>query len=338
MLEARALRHEYGGRVVLDLAHFAVPRGAMVAIVGHNGSGKSTLLRLLALLERPSAGEVWLDGQPALRTAAARRRVTLVEQRPVLLHGSVRDNLAYGLTARGIGGGVARQIVETAAERLGIAALLERRRHELSDGEVQRVAVARALALRPEVLLLDEPTSSADRAAAQALFRALEAERRDRGAEALTICLASHQLEEAYRWADDIRALAEGRLSPVTPENLFRVDLPSGGPATKHARVGAVEIAVVTDRSGPAILAVPPTDIFVSTGSFPGASARNVFPGRVTRIARPRPAGAEVHVAADIGGGVELIAVITEEAARELALAPGMPVVYAFKASAVRVF
>src|SRR5439155_1544617 len=77
--------------------------------------------------------------------------------------------------------------------------------------------------LEPDVLLLDEPASSADRAAAQTLYRALAEERARRP---LGVCLASHQLEDAYRWADDVRALAEGRLSPVTPENLFRVDLP----------------------------------------------------------------------------------------------------------------
>src|SRR5439155_332906 len=152
--------------------------------------------------------------------------------------------------------------VATVGERLGITPLLGRRRHELSDGEVQRVAVARALGLEPDLLLLDEPVSSADRAAAQTLYRALEEERRRRP---LAICLASHQLEDAYRWADDVRALAEGRLSPVTPENLFRVELPlEGASGLKHVRVGTVLIATVTDRTGPAILAVPPTDIFVS--------------------------------------------------------------------------
>src|SRR2546426_841970 len=140
MLELVAVRHRYDGRVVLDIERFAVAPGSGVAIVGPNGSGKSTLLRLLALLERPS------------------------------------------------------------------------------EGEVQRVAVARALAVEPDVLLLDEPASSADRAAAQTLYRALAEERARRP---LAVCLASHQLEDAYRWADDVRALAEGRLSPVTPENLF---------------------------------------------------------------------------------------------------------------------
>ena len=334
MLELAAVRQAYEGRVVLDLERFAVAPGAMIAIVGHNGSGKSTLLRLLALLERPAAGEVRWDGavvsSPRVRPrAAARRRITLVEQRPVLFRGTVRANIGFGLKVRGQRGGEAEKTVTAVAERLGITGLLERRRHELSDGEVQRVAVARALAVAPDVLLLDEPVSSADRAAAQALYGAPAEERRARG---LAICLASHQLEDAYRWADDIRALAEGRLSPVTPENLFRVELPAGD-ETKHVRVGPIAIAVTTARVGPAILAVPPTDIFVSTEPLV-SSARNVFTGQVTRLVRPRPG--VVHVAADVG--VELIAVITEEAARDLALAPGSRVTFAFKASAVRVF
>src|SRR3989454_839140 len=241
MLELVAVRHRYDGRVVLDIERFAVAPGSGVAIVGPNGSGKSTLLRLLALLERPS------------------------------------------------------------------------------EGEVQRVAVARALAVEPDVLLLDEPASSADRAAAQTLYRALAEERARRP---LAVCLASHQLEDAYRWADDVRALAEGRLSPVTPENLFRVELPASASDgdLKHVRVGSIEIAATTDKTGPAILAVPPTDIFVSREPL-ASSARNVFLGRVTRLAHQRPG--TVQVTADVG--VELVAVVTEEAARDLGPPPGGP-------------
>src|SRR5881398_1691668 len=269
MLELVGVRHCYGGRMVLDLERFAVPPGALIAMVGPNGSGKSTLLRLLALLEQPTEGEVRLDGEPVCGgparsrpTAAARRRVTLVEQRPVLFRGTVRENLGYGLVVRGVRRIEVNRVVDNVAARFGIAPLLERHRHQLSEGEVQRVAVARALAVEPEVLLLDEPVSSADRAAAQTLYRALAEERTRRP---LAICLASHQLEDAYRFADDVRALAEGRLSPVTPENLFRVDLPVSGSGgeLKHVCVGTIEIAATTDKTGPAILAVPPTDIFV---------------------------------------------------------------------------
>src|SRR5881409_209321 len=330
MLELVAVRHRYDGRVVLDIERFTVAPGSGVAIVGPNGSGKSTLLRLLALLERPSEGEVRLDGV-AVAGAGPRRRITLVEQRPVLLPGTVRQNLEFGLQVRGIRRTEVKTKVENVAARLGITPLLHRRRHELSDGEVQRVAVARALAVEPDVLLLDEPASSADRAAAQSLYHALAEERARRP---LAVCLASHQLEDAYRWADDVRALADGRLSPVTPENLFRIELPVGAPGDlKHVRVGNVEIAALTDKSGPAILAVPPTDILVSREPLT-SSARNVFCGRVTRLVHQR--GGAVHVTADVG--VELVAVVTEDAARDLGLTPGSPVAFAFKASAVRVF
>jgi len=331
MLELIRVVHRYDGRVVLDLERFQVPPGAAIAIVGPNGSGKSTLLRLLALLERPTQGEVRLDGA-VVTGSAARRRVTLVEQRPVLFHGTVRENLEFGLQVRGTRRAAMNSVIDRVAGTFGITTLLGRRRHELSDGEVQRVAVARALAVEPDVLLLDEPTSSADRAAAQMLYRVLAAERARRP---LAICLASHQLEDAYRWADDVRALAEGKLAPVTPENLFRVELPPGEShaGLKHVCVGSIEVAAATDKTGPAILAVPPTDIFVSREPL-AASARNVFSGRVTRLSHPRPG--VVHVAADVG--VELVAVITEEAVRDLGLVPGGPVVFSFKASAVRVF
>jgi molybdopterin-binding protein len=331
MLELRAVRQRYGGRTVLDLERFSVERGALVAVVGPNGSGKSTLLRLLALLERPTEGEVWLDGRPQRPSPTGRRRVTLVEQRPVLFRGTVGANLEFGLAARGVRRAARHERVRSVADRLGITPLLDRRRRELSEGAIQRVAVARALVLEPDVLLLDEPVSSADRAAAQQLYRTLRAEQAERG---LTICFASHQLEDAYRWSDDLRALAEGRLVPVTPENLFRVDIPTG-PAgvTRHVRVGGLEVAVVTDRVGPGILAVSPKDIVLSRVPAP-SSARNVFPGRVRRLDHPRPG--LVHVTADVG--IELVAAVTEEAVRELGLGPGTPVTYAFKASAVQVF
>jgi len=333
MLELRAVRHRYAGRVVLDLEQFTLPRTGSVAVVGHNGAGKSTLLRLLALLEAPTEGRVVFDGAAVPRRAPAslRRRVTLVEQRPILFRGTVRENLEYGLRLRDVGRAAVNGLIGDVVERLGLGPLQNRRRHELSDGEVQRVAVARALALRTDVLLLDEPASSADRAAAGALYRALAAER---AARPFAVCIASHQLEEAYRWADDIRSLADGRLSPVTPENLFRVDLPPGD-GVKHIPVGTITIVVMTDRSGPAVLAVSPTDIFVSREPLP-SSARNVLTGRVTGLAIEHR-GAGVHVRADMGG-VELIAAVTAEAVRDLALTPGGSVVFSFKARAVQVF
>ena len=153
MLELRGVRHRYEGRTVLELESFTLAPGMVTAVVGPNGSGKSTLLRLLALLERPTTGAVLFDGAVVSGgrrrpTTRERRRVTLVEQRPVLLRGTVRDNIAYGPRARGRDAREAARAATTAAERLGCAGLLDRRRHELSEGEVQRVAIARALAIK----------------------------------------------------------------------------------------------------------------------------------------------------------------------------------------------
>src|SRR2546429_3387744 len=309
MLELMDVRHEYDGRVVLHLERFAVPPGAAIAVVGLNGSGKSWVRRLVALLERPRAGRVVMNGAVVTPGGAARRRVTLVEQRPILFQATVRENLEFGLQVRGIRRAGVNRRVEDVAARLGITPLLGRRRHELSDGEVQRLAVARALAVEPDVLLLDEPASSADRAAAHTLYRVLAEERARRP---LAVCLASHQLEDAYRWADDVRALADGQLSPVTPGNQFRVELNSAGSCDpEHACVGTAELVAMTDKTGPAILAVPATDIFVSREPL-ASSARNTFPGRVTGLARRRPDEGAVHATADVGVG--LVAVITEEA------------------------
>src|SRR5712692_6674055 len=122
MLELRGVRHRYEGRVVLHLEQFIVPGTGTVAVVGHNGAGKSTLLRLLALLEAPTEGQVLLNGTAVPRRAPAslRRRVTLVEQRPVLFRGTVRENLAYGLRVRDIGETAADGIIGDVVDRLGL--------------------------------------------------------------------------------------------------------------------------------------------------------------------------------------------------------------------------
>ncbi len=331
MLELRAVRQAHGGRTVLRIAALAVSRGARLAVVGPNGAGKSTLLRLLAFLDPPLEGEVLLDGvvvagERARR--AARRRVTLVEQRPFLFRGTVMDNVAWGVRARGAGAAAAARAAREALALLHAEALADRDARALSEGEVQRVALARSLALQPEALLLDEPVSGADRAAQHALYAAiLEAQAR----RPMAVCVASHQLEDAYRWADDLLVLHDGTPTPVTPENLFRVELP-GGAAMQRVRVGAVTLDVVTDRAGPATLAIPPDEIVLSRAPL-HSSARNAIAGRVVRVAEQ---GAAVRVT--VAGGIELVALVTHRSYDELGLGVGADVVASFKSVAVRVF
>ncbi len=331
VLSLRGVEHRYGGRTVLAIAELDLAPGSVAAVVGPNGSGKSTLLRVLACVEAPTTGEVLLEGRP-VRTAAERRRarlrITLVEQRPLLFGGTVRGNLAYALALHGVRGVEADTRMRDALARLGIHGLLDRDSKALSEGETQKVAIARALALAPEVLLLDEPASAADPASAGALYRVLEDERR-RGT---ALCFASHQLEDAYRWSDRLLALTDGRASPVTPENLFRVELPPGA-GTKTVQAGPLTLQVYSDKQGAGIVALPPEDIVVSAEPL-HSSARNAFAGRVRKIGEDGRGGVTLTV--DVG--VDLVARITHAALAELRLTVGAPVVLSIKTMAVRVF
>jgi tungstate transport system ATP-binding protein len=331
MLSAAGLEHAYGKRPVLSIDALELEAGTATALVGPNGSGKSTLLRLLAFLERPVAGSLLLGGTlvgTAAQRRDARRRVTLVEQQPYLFRGTVQRNLLYALSLHGLRGPEAMQRAANALDRLQVTDLGEREAADLSVGEIQRVAVARAVALEPDVLLLDEPTGVADRAAVSRLYQTLE-EERVRGA---AVCFASHQLEDAYRWSDTLIALADGHASPVTPENLFRTVLHEGdGP--KSASVGPLEILVVTDKSGTATIAIPPDEILVSLEPLQ-SSARNEFRGRVTRVGDDGRGGVTLLVDA----GVDLAVHITRGALEQLGLHIGTQVVLSFKAMAVRVF
>ncbi len=330
-ISLQGVEHCYGDRRVLAIPAFELEPGSVAAVVGPNGAGKSTLLRLLACLEVPTRGTVRLDGRPLARPhdwRRARQRVTLVEQRPLLFPGSVAENLAYALALHGLRGRAAAERSARALDRLAIGSLRDRDARRLSEGEVQKVAVARALALQPDVLLLDEPASAADPASTGLLYRVL-AEERGRGA---ALCFASHQLEDAYRWSDRVVALAGGELAPVTPANLFRVDIPPGtGPRT--VRAGPLTLQVYTERTGPAIIALPPEDIVVSTAPL-HSSARNEFRGRVRSISEDGRGGVTLTV--DVG--VDLVVRLTHAALADLGLTLGSAVVLSIKTMAVRVF
>jgi tungstate transport system ATP-binding protein len=331
MLSARDVEHYYGHRRVLAVAEISVRPAELLAVVGPNGSGKSTLLRILACLEKPSRGTILWDGCPVQTPAQLkeiRRRVTLVEQHPWLFRGKVKDNVRFPLRLRGIDGSEADGRVRDSLAVLSLEELADRDIRELSEGEIQRVAIARALACGPQVLLLDEPTSAADPRSSAMLYRLLD-RLRDRR---VALCLASHQLEEAYRWADRVVALADGCLSPVTPENLFRTEIPEGS-GIRRVKVGPLELYVFSARSGPATIAIPPDDILVSTGPFQ-SSARNQFTGRVLKISDN--GRGQITLTVDVG--TELVARITRQALDELQLTVGSPVVLTVKTMAVRVF
>jgi tungstate transport system ATP-binding protein len=167
MYRLQSIRKCYGSNVALDIGELTIAEGRLYTLTGANGAGKSTLLGILAFLAPPTSGEIFYAGVRVDWNHGSveeyRRKVTLLHQSPYLFGGSVHDNVAFGLKVRGIPGEERRRIVDRALDVVGLLGFRDRKARELSGGEAQRVAMARALALEPEVLLLDEPLANIDR-------------------------------------------------------------------------------------------------------------------------------------------------------------------------------
>ena len=201
LYEARNLVQRYNGREALSVQHLAIEEGEAVFLTGPNGCGKSTLLRLLAFLERPAAGELRYAGG-----AEGRKEATLLLQDPYLLHMSVFNNVVLGLKLRHQGADL-RQTFECCMQAAGFDDpwnFADRGPRELSGGERQRVALASRLALRPRVLLLDEPTANVDAASARDIALAV----RNSTAEGMTVVCATH--DPALLRAIDAREIKLG--------------------------------------------------------------------------------------------------------------------------------
>jgi ABC-type sugar transport system ATPase subunit len=209
-----------GGVAAVRAIELTVAPRELLVILGPSGSGKTTLLRLIAGLESPDAGGVWIDGRDVTKVPPHRREVAMVFQSPALYpHLSVFDNIAFGLRARGAARNQARAQVNTIAGLLGLDALLCRRPSALSGGERQRVAIGRAIARQPRVLLCDEPFSNLDPPLRVALREEVAELHRRFGS---TLVLVTHDQSEALLLGDRIAILDRGRLLQCgTPREVY---------------------------------------------------------------------------------------------------------------------
>lgn len=200
----------WDGRDLIDDVSLTIAAGPKTMILGPNGAGKSLLLRLCHGLIGPSDGSIRWTGPDA---ALARRRQAMVFQKPVMLRRTVRANVAYGLRLHGHPAAVRAERIERALTRTGLTALAERPAAVLSGGEQQRLALARAWALAPDVLFLDEPTANLDPGATGAVEAIVE-EMHGGGAK---IVMTTHDLAQARRLADEIIFLHQGRVTEHGP-------------------------------------------------------------------------------------------------------------------------
>lgn len=215
IIEVKNLILRKGQREILNLPELSLNSGEVLAIIGPNGAGKTSLLQILALLERPTSGEIYYRGQAIdfrKNLLPWRRRVTMLFQDPLLLDGTVFANVAAGLTFRGIKKEELRPRVQPWLRQFGVEHLATRSARLLSGGEAQRVALARALALEPEVLLLDEPFSSLDYPTRVRLLEELSQVLRSTG---VTAVFVTHDYTEVLALAHRLGVLMGGRLEQL---------------------------------------------------------------------------------------------------------------------------
>lgn len=212
-LEIRDLKKYYGTKTILDIDSIAIERGEVLAIIGPNGAGKSTFLRVVAHLEKPATGTIkfnLVNGSSG--DLDIRRKLAMVFQEPLLFTGKVFYNIAYGLKIRKVSPSEIDRRVENIAGMFGISHLLDLPSHSLSGGEAQRVSLARAFVLEPELLLLDEPMASLDPPTKESLLADL---RRILNELDTTVIYVTHERTEATILADRLAVMDQGKIVQI---------------------------------------------------------------------------------------------------------------------------
>jgi sulfate transport system ATP-binding protein len=214
-IDISAISKRFGDFTALDDVSLEVPKGSLTALLGPSGSGKSTLLRIIAGLETPDSGTVMIDGADVSHLRPQQRGIGFVFQHyAAFVHMTVRENVAFGLRIRKRPKDEVRSRVDELLALVGLTKWSEQRPSQLSGGQRQRMALARALAVQPQVLLLDEPFGALDatvRAELRAWLRRLHDE------QGVTTVLVTHDQEEAMEVADRIAVMSAGTIEQVGP-------------------------------------------------------------------------------------------------------------------------
>jgi sulfate/thiosulfate transport system ATP-binding protein len=304
-IEARWISKRFGSFVALDDVSVDVPSGSLTALLGPSGSGKSTLLRVIAGLEQPDAGEVYISGEDATAASPQQRNVGFVFQHyAAFKHMTVWNNVAFGLKIRKRGRDEIRARVAELLDLVQLNGFADRYPAQLSGGQRQRMALARALAVEPRVLLLDEPFGALDARVRKELRAWL---RRLHDDVHVTTIFVTHDQEEAMDIADQIVLMHEGRVEQNgAPRDLY------DHPANEFVMSFLGPVNRVGDTF------VRPHDVEIELS--PGGSSQSAVVERVVHL------GFEVRIELLLDDGERLSAQVTRATAEEWALEPGQVV------------
>ncbi|MFC1860241.1 ATP-binding cassette domain-containing protein [Chloroflexota bacterium] len=329
--------------------NLSINEGEYFIILGPTGAGKTVLLESMAGLHPVKSGEVWLKGKEVTRLEPEKRGISIVYQDHVLFpHLSVKENIIFGLKLHKQTKRETKTALDWIVELLGISHLLNRKPDTLSGGEKQKVALSRALSIKPEVLLLDEPLSALDPETREGVQKEL---RQIHNQLKVTIIHVTHDFEEAIALGDHIAVLGEGAIKQVgTPEQIFRQpnseftarfamarNIFAGkvidkGNGTTAFRTEGTELVVVTDLRGKLHASIRPEDILISTEQL-HSSARNSFSGTITHIA---DRGSTLYLTVSLPP--DFICLVTRRSFEEMELGGGKEVYITFKATAMHIF
>lgn len=329
------IEKRYGEALALRIPTLTIESGSITGLVGPNGSGKSTLLRLLAFIEKPSHGEIlFRDDNPGATNHAARLRVTLLDQEPYLLRRSVAENVAYGLRIRND----TERLQDRIGEALGWVGLAageyaHRKWYQLSGGEMQRVALAARLILKPRVLLLDEPTASVDADSAR-LIR--EASLRARRQWQTTLVIASHDWQWLHEVCDEILHLLKGCVAgPGLSNVIFGPWLPLADGDWQKLLPAGQSLRVVAPPQQDSIAVIAPGDLTVVVHLNDSTPRRdNALVGVLSNLAYHKRT--EAILATVVVENLTLTASVPPRQAQTEALFPGQKVWVVFDADTVR--
>ena len=331
-LEIKDLVKIFNSKKILDIPSYRFEGKKVYSLYGPNGAGKTTLLNILAFLIEPTSGGVLFTGAEFRNSVEDKRNlikeITLVQQNPYLFNTTVEKNISYGLRIRGMAKEGMRKRVGEALSMVGLAGFEKRKAKELSGGEVQRVAIARGLALKPKVLLLDEPTANIDEASKGILEKVIAEVNKK---YETTVIFSTHNLSLAYRVSHEVIPLFEGRIVASPVENIMQ------GKIIKFNEVsvfdtGRVKLDVVAESPEATRISINPEEILVSREKI-SSSARNSFKGRVIQISEE---DRFVNLVVDIGEKLKVK--LTKKSFNEMALTVGSEIYLTFKSSTIQIF
>jgi tungstate transport system ATP-binding protein len=346
MIELSRIHMRHSEKEILKDINLEIAKGEIFTIIGPTGAGKTTLLRLINLLEIPSSGTIFFDGQNVniskSKRLHMRRRMAMLFQKPVMFNARVYDNVAYGLKFRGYEKRSVEKKVNHALEMVDLSDYKEQNAKTLSGGEAQRVALARAIAIGPELILLDEPTANLDPISKDRIEKLILRINHEHGT---TVVMATHDMIQGQRLANRIGIMLNGEIRQVGPpkeifncpkneevaefvgaENILSGRILSNDDGIALIDLSGHKVQVVTNiMRGDVDVFIRPEDVILSKNLI-NSSARNVIESHVQEIDHMGPL---VRIKMENG----IAALITRQSQEEMEIKQGCVVYASFKAS-----